>query len=161
MKMSITRRKVLGSGLGGVSLGAVVGPSTLFGTLFGMSSASYGSEIEDAIAAFTGGTKPGSGRISLGAPQIAENGNTVPIKVSVESAMSEADHVSEVMVLATGNPAPGVVTFKFTVMSGKAAASTRIRLAKTQDVIAIAKMSDGSFFVDTKSVKVTIGGCGG
>ncbi len=157
MKMSITRRKVLGSGLGGVSLGAVVGTTTLFG----MSSASYGSEIEDAIAAFTGGTKPGSGRISLGAPQIAENGNTVPIKVSVESAMSEADHVSEVMVLATGNPAPGVVTFKFTVMSGKAAASTRIRLAKTQDVIAIAKMSDGSFFVDTKSVKVTIGGCGG
>ena len=157
MRMSITRRKVLGNGLGGVGLGAVVGPSTLFG----MAGTSYGSEIEDAIAAFTGGTKPGSGRISLGAPQIAENGNTVPIKVAVESVMSEGDHVSEVMVVATGNPAPGVVTFKFTAMSGKAEASTRIRLAKTQDVIAIAKMSDGSFYQDTKSIKVTIGGCGG
>jgi sulfur-oxidizing protein SoxY len=159
--MSITRRKVLGRGLGGISLGAVAGSTTLLGTTLGMSGTSYGSEIDDAIAAFTGGVKPGSGRINLGAPQIAENGNTVPIKISVESAMSEADHVSEVMVLAMGNPAPGVATFKFTPMSGKAAASTRIRLAKTQDLIAIAKMSDGSFYSDTKSVKVTIGGCGG
>lgn len=155
--MSITRRKVVGSGLGGVGLGAVAGSSTLFG----LGGVSYGSEIDDAIAAFTGGKQPGSGRVSLGAPQIAENGNTVPIKVSVESAMSEADHVSEVMVLATGNPAPGVVTFKFTAMSGKGEASTRIRLAKTQDLIAIAKMSDGSLFQDKQSVKVTIGGCGG
>lgn len=155
--MNITRRKVLGHGLGGAGLGAVAGSSTLFG----LGGVSYGSEIDDAIAAFTGGVEPGSGRISLGTPQIAENGNTVPIKVSVESAMSEADHVSEVMVLATGNPAPGVVTFKFTAMSGKGEASTRIRLAKTQDVIAIAKMSDGSLFQDKQSVKVTIGGCGG
>ena len=157
--MSITRRKVLGSGvgLGSIGLGAVVAGSSIVGS----SSASYASEAEDLIAAFTGGAKPGSGKISLGAPQIAENGNTVPIKVSVESPMSEADHVAEVLVVATGNPAPGVVTFKFTVMSGKAAASTRIRLAKTQDLIAIAKMSDGSFFQDTKTVKVTIGGCGG
>lgn len=159
MKMSITRRKVLGSGvgLGSIGLGAVVGGSSIIGS----SSPSYASGAEDLIAAFTGGAKPGSGRISLGAPQIAENGNTVPIKVSVESAMSEADHVAEVMVVATGNPAPGVVKFKFTEMSGEASASTRIRLAKTQDLIAIARMSDGSFFQDTKTVKVTIGGCGG
>ncbi len=157
--MRITRRKVLGSGvgLGSIGLGAVVAGSSIVGS----SSPSYASEAEDLIAAFTGGAKPGSGRISLGAPQIAENGNTVPIKVSVESAMSEADHVAEVMVVATGNPAPGVVKFKFTAMSGKAAASTRIRLAKTQELVAIAKMSDGSFFQDTKTVKVTIGGCGG
>ncbi len=162
--MSITRRKVLGSGvglgsmgLGSMGLGAAVGGSSIIGS----SSASYASEVEDLIGAFTGGATPGSGRISLGAPQIAENGNTVPIKVSVESPMSEADHVSEVLIVATGNPSPGVVTFKFTVMSGKAAASTRIRLAKTQDLVAIARMSDGSFFQDTKTVKVTIGGCGG
>ncbi len=162
--MRITRRKVLGSGvglgsigLGNIGLGAVVGGSSIVGS----SSPSYASETEDLIAAFTGGAKPGSGKISLGAPQIAENGNTVPIKVSVESAMSEADHVSEVLIVATGNPAPGVVKFKFTVMSGKAAASTRIRLAKTQELVAIAKMSDGSFFQDVRTVKVTIGGCGG
>ncbi len=75
--------------------------------------------------------------------------------------MSEADHVASVMILASGNPNPGVITFNFTPMSGVAAATTRIRLAKTQDVIAVAKMSDGSVFMDKKLVKVTIGGCGG
>ena len=62
---------------------------------------------------------------------------------------------------AAGNPLPGVATFHFSPMSGSASATTRIRLAKTQDVIAIAKMSDGSVFMDKKTVKVTIGGCGG
>ncbi len=167
--MRITRRKVLGSGvglggmglgsmgLGSIGLGAVVGGSSIIGS----ATPSHASAADDLIAAFTGGTKPDSGRISLGAPQIAENGNTVPIKVSVESAMSEADHVAEVLIVASGNPAPGVVTFKFTAMSGKAAASTRIRLAKTQELIAIARMSDGSLYQDAKTVKVTIGGCGG
>ena len=75
--------------------------------------------------------------------------------------MTDADYVAEVMILADGNPEPGVATFKFTAMSGEAQASTRIRLAKTQNVIALAKMSDGSLFMDKKQIKVTIGGCGG
>ena len=62
---------------------------------------------------------------------------------------------------AAGNPRPGVATFNFSPMSGEASATTRIRLAKTQDVIAVAKMNDGSVFMDKKQVKVTIGGCGG
>jgi sulfur-oxidizing protein SoxY len=65
------------------------------------------------------------------------------------------------MILADGNPNPAVATFHFTELSGKASATTRMRLAKTQDVIAVAKMKDGSVFSDTKQVKVTIGGCGG
>jgi sulfur-oxidizing protein SoxY len=64
-------------------------------------------------------------------------------------------------VLAQGNPNAGVATFHFTPMSGRAEATTRIRLARTQNVTAVAKMSDGSYFTDTKEVKVTIGGCGG
>ena len=60
-----------------------------------------------------------------------------------------------------GNPEPGIATFNFSPMSGEAAATTRIRLAKTQNVVAVAKMNDGSFFMDKKLVKVTIGGCGG
>ena len=158
--MNITRRKLLGNGTRlGVGLGAAVAASPL---LPSVGPAYAGTEQAEAvIAEFTGGAAVASGKISLGAPEIAENGNTVPIKVSVESAMSEEDHVAQVLVVASANPAPGVAVFNFTPMSGKAQASTRIRLAKTQELIAVARMSDGSFYRDAKMVKVTIGGCGG
>ena len=147
--MSITRRKVLGSGAG---LGAVVVAGT---SIISSAGPAYAGAVEDLIAEFTGGAAVGTGKISLGAPQIAENGNTVPVSVSSDEA------VSEVMVIATKNPSPGVVRFKFSAMSGSSTASTRIRLAKTQDLVAVAKMGDGSSVSDTKTVKVTIGGCGG
>ena len=110
---------------------------------------------------FTGGKTPQTGRITLNAPEIAENGNTVPISVAVDSEMSEGSYVESVTLLADGNPNPGVATFHFSPMSGEATATTRMRLAKTQNVVAIAKMNDGSVFMDKKLVKVTIGGCGG
>ncbi|WP_407936840.1 thiosulfate oxidation carrier protein SoxY [Jiella pelagia] len=116
---------------------------------------------EAAIGAFTGGKTPEPGRITLTAPEIAENGNSVPVTVEVDSPMTEGDYVASVTILADGNPNPEVATFHFTPLSGTAAATTRIRLAKTQNVVAIAKMSDGSTFSDRKEVKVTIGGCGG
>ena len=109
---------------------------------------------DDAIAAFTGGAAVGAGDITLTAPEIAENGNTVPIEVSSGSAV-------EIMVLALGNPTPAVATFKFGKLAASRAASTRIRLAGTQDVLAIAKLDDGSFVQAQSTVKVTIGGCGG
>lgn len=109
---------------------------------------------EDAIAAFTGGAAMADTGVTLIAPEIAENGNTVPIGVSAEGA-------SAVLLLAAGNPVPGVATFNFGELAGAQAASTRIRLAGTQDVIAIAKMADGSFAKAQSTVKVTIGGCGG
>ena len=114
-----------------------------------------------AIADFTGGKSPESGKISLTAPEIAENGNSVPISIAVDSPMTDGDYVASVTIMAEGNPNPEVATFLFTPMSGKAEATTRIRLAKTQNVIAVVKMSDGSTYSDTKEVKVTIGGCGG
>lgn len=109
---------------------------------------------EDSIAAFTGGANVGTGGITLTTPEIAENGNTVPIEVDAPGA-------TEIMVLAAGNPTPEVATFKFGPLAGAQRASTRIRLAGTQDVIAVAKMSDGSFVQAQNTVKVTIGGCGG
>ncbi|MFK7835704.1 MAG: thiosulfate oxidation carrier protein SoxY [Sulfitobacter sp.] len=109
---------------------------------------------EEVIAAFTGGADVGSGDIKLTAPEIAENGNTVPIEVSSDTA-------AEIMVLALGNPTPSVATFKFGKLAASRAASTRIRLAGTQDVVAIAKLDDGSFVQASSTVKVTIGGCGG
>ena len=75
--------------------------------------------------------------------------------------MTDDNYVQSVLILADGNPEPGVATFNFSPLSGEASATTRIRLAKTQNVVAVAKMSDGSVFMDKKLVKVTIGGCGG
>lgn len=109
---------------------------------------------EELIAAFTGGAEVGEGDLTLTTPEIAENGNTVPISVDAPGAAA-------VMVLAAGNPTPPVATFNFGPLAASQSASTRIRLAGTQDVIAIAKMGDGSFVRASNTVKVTIGGCGG
>lgn len=112
------------------------------------------ASVEDSIAEFTGGAPVGEGGITLTTPEIAENGNTVPVTVSAPGAVS-------IMLLASGNPNPAVGTFNFGPLAASQSASTRIRLAGTQDVIAIAKMADGSFVQTSNEVKVTIGGCGG
>ncbi|MEM7777039.1 MAG: thiosulfate oxidation carrier protein SoxY [Pseudomonadota bacterium] len=150
--MDTTRREALAVGIGAVAA------LTLAPVVPALASA---NAVDDAIAKFTSGKKPTVGKVAVSAPEIAENGNTVPIAIEVESPMTEQDHVTDVLILADGNPNPDVATFHFTPMSGMAAASTRIRLAKTQNVIAVAKMSDGSVFMDKKTIKVTIGGCGG
>ena len=150
--MTITRRQALALGAGAAVLTATGLPRLALAD---------DAKVQAAIDAFSGGTAPETGTVSLTAPEIAENGNTVPIGVSVDSPMTEADHVTAVILLATGNPLPGVATFHFSPMSGAADATTRMRLAKTQDVIALAKTSTGKVYMDRKSVKVTIGGCGG
>jgi sulfur-oxidizing protein SoxY len=151
--MQLTRRNVLGLSVGAAAF-------TLVGGRISPANAATDA-TEKAIMDFTGGAAPAQGKVTLTAPEIAENGNTVPVSVSVDSAMAGDDLVESIVMFADGNPNPAVATFHFTEMSGAALATTRIRLAKTQDVIAVAKMKDGSVFIDTKQVKVTIGGCGG
>ncbi|MCF2904135.1 thiosulfate oxidation carrier protein SoxY [Octadecabacter sp. CECT 8868] len=112
------------------------------------------ADVDADIAAFTGGAEIGSEGITLVAPEIAENGNTVPVEVNAPGAEA-------IMILAAGNPTPAVGTFNFGPLAGSQFASTRIRLAGTQDVVAIARMPDGSFVQASQEVKVTIGGCGG
>jgi sulfur-oxidizing protein SoxY len=112
------------------------------------------SAIDDAIAAFTGGAAMSDGGVTITAPEIAENGNTVPVVV-------EAAGATAILVLASKNPTPGVATFNFGEGAGSSRASTRIRLGGTQDVIAVAQLADGSFTKSQVEVKVTIGGCGG
>ena len=109
----------------------------------------------------TGGAAPAEGKVTLKMPEIAENGATVPMEVSVDSPMTDKDYCESVTIIATKNPNVYVCTFKFTPDSGKAWVSTRIRLAQTQEVWAVAKMSDGKFHIGKTTVKVTIGGCGG
>jgi len=151
--MKLTRRQALM-----VSAGALAAVSS------GLTSS---TAFADAAAAnkklmeFTGGKTPQSGKVTLIAPEIAENGNTVPVAVAVQSPMTDTSYVQSVMLLAEDNPNPAVITFNFSPMSGEAKATTRMRLAKTQNVIAVAKMNDGSTYMDKKQVKVTIGGCGG
>ena len=101
------------------------------------------------------------GRIALRAPAIAENGNAVPLTISVESPMTAADHVTRIHVFADKNPTPEVAVFHLTPVSGRAQVDTRIRLGQTQEVLVFAEMSDNSIFMSRAEVKVTIGGCGG
>ena len=117
--------------------------------------------LEAAIKKAVGEAKPTDGRITLTLPEIAENGNTVPFDFAVQSPMTEADHVKAVHIFAPGNPQPEVASFAFSPASGKATVTSRMRLAKTQDIVALAEMSDGKVFMTKRTVKVTIGGCGG
>ena len=116
---------------------------------------------EEAVKKILGDAKATDGKLTMDLPEIAENGNTVPFSISVDSPMTDKDYVKAVHVISTGNPQPGVATFRFTPQSGKAAAASRMRLARTQEVIALAELSDGKFLQAKRSVKVTIGGCGG
>ncbi len=154
MRTRIGRRRLLfGSGgmVAGLGLAGLAGGSARADV----------AAVEARIKEIVGDRSVQEGRITLDAPEIAENGNTVPISVSVDSPMTADDHVQRVHVFADGNPRPDVCTFHFTPKNGEAWASTRIRLAKTQKVYALAEMSDGSVYVASREVKVTIGGCGG
>ena len=125
-----------------------------------LTAAAWGGAIVPALAAkndsdelikkFTGGKTPAEGRVRLDLPEIAENG-----------PMTDQSYVSDVLIVSDGNPRGGVATFHFSPASGVSEANIRIRLAETQNVIAVAKMNDGSYFMASKPVKVTIGGCGG
>ena len=117
--------------------------------------------VMDSIMKKIGDKKPGLGRITLELPQIAENGATVPVAFEVDSPMTDKDYVKALHIFAEKNPLPDVVTIRFTPGNGRAKASTRMRLAKTQNVVAVAEMSDGTVYMAKNNVKVTIGGCGG
>jgi sulfur-oxidizing protein SoxY len=105
--------------------------------------------------------EPKEGRVAVKAPEIAENGNAVPVTVSVESPMTDKDHVKAVHIVADGNPNPGVASFFFTPASGKCEVQLRVRMAQTQKIVVVAEMSDGGLWTAAREVKVTIGGCGG
>ncbi len=144
--MDFTRRETLALGAGAAAMAIL--------PLQAAAQADPNAELVGTADEFLAGADAGAGDLSLTAPEIAENGNTVPIEIDAPGAV-------EVRIFALGNPTPGVATFRFGPLAGSQSASTRIRLAGTQDVQAIAKMADGSYQTAMKTVKVTIGGCGG
>ncbi len=153
-KATMGRREfVKAAGLGAL---AVAGSGLVAGPAY----ATPGSAAK-AMKKAIGGAAAKAGKVSIKLPEIAENGRTVPLTVSVDSPMTAGDHVKRIIVMSEGNPNPQVVEFNLTPGVGKAEISTRIRLGKTQNVIASAVMSNGSVYTGKKKVKVTIGGCGG
>lgn len=153
-RSSTLGRRVVLARAGGYGLAAIAG------VLAARDAAASPDSARDWLSAFAKGT-PQSGKVSIKAPEIAENGNAVPVTVSVESEMTEKSYVKALHLAADGNPNPGVASYSFTPLAGKAEVQLRVRLSQTQKLVAVAEMNDGALFVASREVKVTIGGCGG
>jgi sulfur-oxidizing protein SoxY len=139
--MTMTRRGSLLVGLGG--LVALTAPGV-----------AHAARLDDVRNAFVGGAPVSTGGITLTVPQIAEDGSVVPVSVEAPGAVA-------IMLLASGNPEPAIATIAFGPAAGRQMAVTRVRLAQSQDVIALARMADGSVLETRANVLVTVGGCVG
>jgi sulfur-oxidizing protein SoxY len=112
-----------------------------------------------AVAQFAGGQAVRKGRVKLEVAPLVDNGNVVPLRVSVDSPMTAAEHVSEIAVFNEKNPQKDVARFTLGPRAGKAEVSTRIRLATSQKLVALARMSDGSVWSDSVDVIVVLAAC--
>jgi sulfur-oxidizing protein SoxY len=117
------------------------------------------AEMNAAVASVIGDAKVNAGKVKLDIPPLVENGNTVPCTVTVESAMTATDHVKAIHVFAERNPQPYVISAMLGPRAGLASVSTRMRLRESQTVLAVAEMSDGTFWSDRINVIVTTGAC--
>jgi sulfur-oxidizing protein SoxY len=117
------------------------------------------AEMQEAIGRIVGAAAVTPGRVTLELPPLVENGNTVPLAVGVESAMTEAEHVRAIHIFTEKNPQPDVVSVRLGPRAGRARVATRIRLADTQTVAAVAELSDGSFWSASTTVVVTLAAC--
>jgi sulfur-oxidizing protein SoxY len=126
---------------------------------FAPPAAATPAAMDEAIRALVGAATVQRGKIKLELPPIVENGNTVPLTVTVDSPMTEADHVTGIHIFNEKNPQPYVAAFDLGPRAGKASVSIRIRLADSQQVVAIARLNDGSFWSDSVDVIVTLAAC--
>jgi sulfur-oxidizing protein SoxY len=151
-QMNSTRRQFLGLAGGAAVLGAV--------PIVTMRPAeATPAELASAIRNITGGAAVKTGKVKLDVPPLVENGNTVPLTVSVANPMAPEDHVRSIHVFNEKNPQPNIGNFHLGPHSGRAQVSTRIRLADSQKIVAIARLSDGSFWSTSVEVVVTLAAC--
>jgi sulfur-oxidizing protein SoxY len=147
MQLLLTRRRILwaaaGAGL----------------ALFVPTAGAAEDTMAEAIRDLIGEASIAPGKVKLELPSIIENGNTVPLTVSVESPMTQADHVESIHIFNQKNPQPYVAAFHLGPRAGKASVATRIRLADSQRVVAIARLADGTFWSDSADVIVTLAAC--
>jgi sulfur-oxidizing protein SoxY len=116
-------------------------------------------ELATAVAAFAGGAKVNPGKVKLDIAELVDNGNVVPITVTVDSPMSAESHVKSIAIFNEKNPQRDVAKFTLGPRYGKPRVSTRIRLATTQKLVAVAQLSDGSYWSHTVDVIVTLAAC--
>jgi sulfur-oxidizing protein SoxY len=115
--------------------------------------------MQEAIHRLVGEAAVQRGRIKLDLPPLVENGNVVPLTVAVDSPMTPADHVAAIHIVNQKNPQPHVISVRLGPRAGRANLSTRIKLADSQQIVAIAEMSDGSFWSESADVVVTLAAC--
>src|SRR5882757_192887 len=145
--LKITRREVMAGGLAALGASALSAPAAALG------------QMDTAIRNAFGEATIRKGRVLLDLPPLVENGNTVPMTVSVDSPMTKDNYVKAIHVFNEKNPQPNVISVRLGARSGKATIATRVRLADTQKITAIAEMSDGTFWSDTQEVIVTLAAC--
>lgn len=142
-----TRRDVLAAGAGALSL-IVARP-------VGATSESMAA----AIKTFIGEAQVQKGKVALDIPPLVENGNSVPLKITVESPMTAQDFVKTIAIFNERNPQPNIAHFHLSPRAGRAVVSTRIRLGDSQTIVAIAEMSDGTFWSGSAELVVTLPAC--
>ena len=151
MMMVITRREALiAGGLAAAGAASLASPPV---------AASTPGQMEHAIRSLIGEAEVRKGKVTLDLPPLVENGNTVPLTVIVDSPMTKADHVKAIHVFNEKNPQANVISVQLGPRAGKAHVSTRVRLAGTQTLTAIAEMSDGTYWSDSQEVIVTLAAC--
>ena len=148
-----TRRRFL------VGTAALAGAAGMGLALDATPAAATPASMRAAIRKVVGEAPLNKGKIKIDVPALIENGNAVPLTVSCESPMTESDHVKAIHVFTEKNPQPNVISVQLGPRAGRASVSTRIRLADTQKVVAVAQMSDGSFWSDDAEVVVTLAAC--
>lgn len=150
--LQLDRRALLGAGLS-LALAPVARAQVQ-----GMGMAP-GKQMAEAIAAFAQGQPVRTGRVEFEIAELVDNGNTVPLRVRVDSPMTAADHVQQIAIYSDRNPQRDVAVFTLGPRAGRAQVSTRMRLATSQQVSAVARMSDGSVWVATVDVIVVLAAC--
>jgi len=145
----VTRRAVL-AGAAGVAA---------FATLVVRHAEATPEMMKAAIHRLIGEQPVRKGKVTLDIPPLVENGNTIAMSIAVDSPMTETNYVKAIHVFNEKNPQPDIISVHLSPRAGKAAFSTRIRLADSQNVVAIAELSDGSLWSDTVEVIVTIAAC--
>ncbi|MGZ5937488.1 MAG: SoxY-related AACIE arm protein [Rhizomicrobium sp.] len=145
--LKITRREAVAGGLAALGASALPAPVAALG------------QMDTAVRNAFGEATIRRGRVMLELPPLVENGNTVPMTVAVDSPMTKDNYVKAIHVFNDKNPQPNVVSVQLGPRAGKATIATRIRLAGTQKLMAIAEMSDGTFWADTQEVIVTLAAC--
>ncbi len=145
--MNPSRRALLGGGIGLASI-LIVRPA-----------AATPEVMEAAIRHFAGGAPIIRGRVTLDIPVLVENGNSVPLVVSVDSPMTEADHVTTIALFNQRNPLPEIALFQLGPRAGNAWVSTRIRLGDSQTIVAVARMKDGTLWSTSAELIVTLPAC--